>query len=65
MENLTLFKSASHYKLSQSKTVKVSTRSLPRFKLRTLNKIMQQRQHSAVIRTPNFKADSDEYFFQY
>ena len=63
MENLTLFKFASHYKLSQSKTVNVSTRSLPRFKLGTLNKIMQQRQHSAVIRTPNFKADSDEYFF--
>lgn len=63
MENINLFKFASHYKLSQSKNLNGTSRSLPRFKLQSSGKIMQQRRHPAVIRTPAFKPDSDEYFF--
>ena len=62
MEKISLFKFASNYKISQSQNVDVTMRSLPRFKLQTLGKIMQQRRHTAVIRTPGFRANSDEYF---
>lgn len=63
MENITLFKYASNYKLSQDKILNISPRCLTRFKLQSLGKIMQQRRTPAVIRTPKFSGDSDEFYY--
>lgn len=63
MESDSLFKFAANNRLSESDTVDVSARSLKRFRLKTLGKIMQRRRNPAVIRTPVFPPDNDNYFY--
>ena len=63
LEDISLFKFASLYKLSTSKTVDVSSRCMERIKLRSLNKIMQRRRKPVVIKTPKFQGDGENYYF--
>lgn len=63
LEDISLFKFASLYKLSTSKTVDMSSRCMERIKLRSLNKIMQRRRKPVIIKTQKFQDDGENYYF--
>ena len=65
MEGISLFKFASWYKISLSETTEVSSRCCQRIKLLSLNKIMQKRRKAAIIRTPKFQGNSEQYYYAF
>ena len=63
MESMSLYKFASWYKLSSSENINVSARCCQRIRLLSNNKIMQKRRKSAIIRTPKFQGNSEQYYY--
>ncbi|MEW8545326.1 MAG: DUF6570 domain-containing protein [Candidatus Thiodiazotropha sp.] len=64
MENVSLFKFASWYTLCRGNQANQNApHSLERIKLQSLGKTFRRRQKAAVIRTPKFSPDTDNYFY--